>query len=70
MAAVWRDRSAIDTVWSLRRKRWLRFTAQFARKRAMVHAIRIHQHGGPEVMKWEEIDVGEPGEGQFAWHRR
>lgn len=30
----------------------------------MVHAIRIHQHGGPEVMKWEEIEVGEPGEGQ------
>ncbi len=30
----------------------------------MVHAIRIHQFGGPEVMTWEEIDVGEPGEGQ------
>lgn len=30
----------------------------------MVHAIRIHEHGGPEVMKWEEIEVGEPGEGQ------
>jgi len=30
----------------------------------MVHAIRVHEHGGPEVMKWEEIEVGEPGEGQ------
>lgn len=30
----------------------------------MVHAIRIQQHGGPEVMAWEEVDVGEPGEGQ------
>ena len=30
----------------------------------MVQAIRIHQFGGPEVMTWEEIDVGEPGEGQ------
>lgn len=30
----------------------------------MVHAIRIHQHGGPEVMTWEEVDVGAPGEGQ------
>jgi NADPH2:quinone reductase len=30
----------------------------------MVHAIRVHQAGGPEVLLWEEIDVGEPGEGQ------
>jgi len=36
----------------------------------MVHAIRIHQHGGPEVMKWEEIDVGEPGEGQVRIQHR
>ncbi len=28
----------------------------------MTHAIRIHEHGGPEVMKWEAIDVGNPGE--------
>ena len=28
----------------------------------MTHAIRIHEHGGPEVMKWEEIEVGAPGE--------
>jgi NADPH2:quinone reductase len=30
----------------------------------MVHAIRFHQPGGPEVMKWEEVEVGEPGPGQ------
>lgn len=36
----------------------------------MVHAIRIHQHGGPEVMKWEEIEVGEPGEGQVRIKHR
>jgi NADPH2:quinone reductase len=30
----------------------------------MVHAIRIHQQGGPEVMQWEEITVGDPGPGQ------
>jgi NADPH2:quinone reductase len=30
----------------------------------MVHAIRIHEHGGPEVMRWEEVEVGEPGPGQ------
>lgn len=30
----------------------------------MTHAIQIHETGGPEVMKWEEVDVPEPGEGQ------
>jgi NADPH2:quinone reductase len=30
----------------------------------MPHAIRIHQTGGPEVLKWEEVDVGDPGPGQ------
>jgi len=30
----------------------------------MPHAIRIHENGGPEVLKWEEVDVGEPGPGQ------
>ena len=30
----------------------------------MSHAIRIHQTGGPDVLKWEEIEVGEPGPGQ------
>ena len=28
------------------------------------HAVRIHQTGGPEVLTWEEVDVGEPGPGQ------
>ena len=31
----------------------------------MPHAIRIHENGGPEVLKWEEVDVGEPGPGQL-----
>jgi NADPH2:quinone reductase len=30
----------------------------------MVHAVRIHQHGGPEVMKWEAVEVGAPGPGE------
>ena len=30
----------------------------------MPHAIRIHEFGGPEVLKWEEVGVGEPGPGQ------
>jgi NADPH2:quinone reductase len=30
----------------------------------MPHAIRIHQTGGPDVLSWEEVEVGEPGPGQ------
>ncbi len=30
----------------------------------MPHAIRIHQTGGPEVLKWEPIEVGNPGTGE------
>ncbi|NBC31399.1 MAG: NADPH:quinone reductase [Alphaproteobacteria bacterium] len=30
----------------------------------MVHAIRLHEAGGPEKLCWEEVAVGEPGPGQ------
>ena len=30
----------------------------------MSKAIRLHQQGGPEVMAWEDVEVGEPGPGQ------
>ncbi|MET1029287.1 MAG: alcohol dehydrogenase catalytic domain-containing protein, partial [Dongiaceae bacterium] len=30
------------------------------------HAIRIHQTGGPEQMRWEEVEVGAPGEGEVT----
>lgn len=30
----------------------------------MVRAIRVHEAGGPDVLRWEEIEVGEPGPGQ------
>ena len=30
----------------------------------MTHAIRIHQTGGPEVLSWDEVEVGSPGPGQ------
>src|SRR5262245_14631444 len=30
----------------------------------MPKAIRIPQPGGPEVMRWDDVDVGQPGEGQ------
>ncbi len=30
----------------------------------MTHAIRIHQQGGPEVLRWEEVEAGSPGAGE------
>ncbi|MEO8134191.1 MAG: quinone oxidoreductase [Betaproteobacteria bacterium] len=30
----------------------------------MPFAIRIHQTGGPEVLQWEEVAVGDPGPGE------
>lgn len=30
----------------------------------MSKAVRIHAHGGPEVLKYEDVEVGQPGEGQ------
>lgn len=29
------------------------------------HAIRARETGGPEVMNWEEVDVGDPGPGEI-----
>lgn len=31
----------------------------------MVKAMRIHEFGGPEVLTWEDIEVGDPGPGQL-----
>jgi NADPH:quinone reductase len=28
------------------------------------HAIRFHETGGPDKLRWEEVEVGEPGAGQ------
>src|SRR5216683_230766 len=30
----------------------------------MVHAIRFHKTGGPEVLVWENVEIGKPGPGQ------
>jgi NADPH2:quinone reductase len=30
----------------------------------MPHAVRFHKTGGPEVLVWEEIEVGDPGPGE------
>lgn len=31
----------------------------------MSKAIRIHEYGGPEVLRWEDVEVGAPGPGQL-----
>ncbi|MGO9755812.1 MAG: quinone oxidoreductase family protein, partial [Roseiarcus sp.] len=30
----------------------------------MTHAIRFHKTGGPEVLQWDEVQVGRPGPGE------
>lgn len=30
----------------------------------MTKAIRIHKHGGPEVLQWEDVEVPAPGQGE------
>lgn len=30
----------------------------------MAHAIRFHETGGPDVLRWESVEVGEPGPGE------
>lgn len=29
-----------------------------------VYAVRVHQHGGPEVLRYEQVDIGRPGPGE------
>ena len=36
----------------------------------MVHAVRIHETGGPEVLKWEQVEVGTPGPGEVRLRQR
>ncbi len=36
----------------------------------MVNAIRIHEYGGVDKMKWEAVDVGAPGQGQIRVKHR
>ena len=30
----------------------------------MAHAIRFEKPGGPDVLAWQEVEVGKPGQGQ------
>src|SRR5205085_11384535 len=34
------------------------------RRRVMVQAIRFAKTGGPEVLEWQPVEVGKPGQGQ------
>ena len=34
--------------------------------RSSTMTIRIHETGGPDVMRWESVDVAEPGPGEIA----
>ncbi len=36
----------------------------------MAKAIRVHATGGPDVLRWEEVEVGEPGPGQVRITQR
>jgi NADPH2:quinone reductase len=31
----------------------------------MVAAVRVHKHGGPEVLTYDDVEVGAPGPGQI-----
>ena len=30
----------------------------------MAHAIRFEKTGGPDVLSWQQVEVGKPGQGQ------
>lgn len=32
----------------------------------MTKAIRVHELGGPDVLRWEDVELGTPGEGEIA----
>jgi NADPH2:quinone reductase len=36
----------------------------FRRSENMTHAIRVHQHGGPEVLRWEPVTLAQPAAGE------
>lgn len=36
----------------------------------MARAIRLHETGGPEVLRWEAVDVAEPGPGEVRLRQR
>src|ERR1700724_3016493 len=41
-----------------------RLLSSHLRSNSMTNAIRFHQTGGPEVLIWEEVKLGKPGQGE------
>jgi NADPH2:quinone reductase len=37
----------------------------FSVEENMVAAVRVHKHGGPEVLTFEDVEIGAPGQGQI-----
>lgn len=33
----------------------------------LAHAIRFSAHGGPEVLRWETVELPDPGPGEIAF---
>jgi NADPH:quinone reductase len=36
----------------------------------MAHAIRFEKTGGPDVLAWQAVEVGKPGQGQVRLRHR
>src|SRR5690348_7083228 len=41
-----------------------RISAPEEEREPMPHAIRFHKTGGPDVLQWDEVQVGKPGQGE------
>ena len=44
--------------------RWVRYGAAMSEKTCKTRAIRFHETGGPEVLRLEQVLLGQPGPGQ------
>lgn len=44
----------------------VRSFAHLTSRAAMVKAFRIHEVGGPEVLRCEDVEIGEPKEGEIS----
>ncbi|XP_042505442.1 quinone oxidoreductase-like [Macadamia integrifolia] len=59
------NKSNIDQVLPFVTARPIVVRALATQASAMVKAIRVHELGGPEVLKWEDVEIGEPKEGEI-----
>ncbi|KAI6696169.1 hypothetical protein NL676_016288 [Syzygium grande] len=56
---------SLSTPPSARSRSFARTVATASASSEMVKAIRVHEFGGPEVLKWEDVEIGEPKEGEI-----